>query len=206
MIIGVTGGVGTGKSTVLQYLQEQWHAAVIMADDVAKDLMRPGEVSYKAIVNYFGESILAEDSPGGTPRSIDRSRLSQIVFQDPEKLRALNAMTHPLVKEKILSLIDEYQAQGTALIVIESAILIQAGYLDLLDELWVVHADLDVRFERLMQSRGYSREKTESIMRNQLPEEEMESLADFVIDNSGTPEDARRQIARRLEETNTICR
>jgi len=211
MVIGVTGGVGTGKSTILQFLEERYHAAVIMADDVAKELMNPGEASYDAIVAYFGEDILMpEEDPGifadGAFRPIDRVRLSQIVFHDPDKLKALNAMTHPLVKVKIISLIDEYRRQGYELIVLESAILIQAGYRDLLDELWVIHTDREKRFERLMQSRGYSAEKIKAIMRNQLPEEEMEALADVVIDNSGSPEEARRQIRQRMEGNDKPCR
>lgn len=208
MVIGVTGGVGTGKSTILQFLKEHYHAAVIMADDVAKDLMRPGEASYGAIVAYFGKDILMQDtdSPEETLRPIDRNALSQIVFHDPDKLKALNAMTHPLVKVKIISLIEDYRRQGFELIVIESAILIQAGYQDLLDELWVVHTDLEVRFQRLMQSRGYSAEKIEAIMKNQLSDAEMEQAADFVIDNSASPEKAWKQITDRLEGNNKLCR
>ena len=206
MVIGVTGGVGTGKSTILQFLEERFHAAVIMADDVAKELMCPGEVSYNAIVGYFGDEILMKDAANGTAPEIDRARLSQIVFHDPDKLKALNAMTHPLVKVKIMSLIEEFKRLGYELIVLESAILIQAGYRDLMDELWVVHTDRNTRYERLIESRGYSVEKIEAIMSNQLPDEEMEAAADFVIDNSGKPEDAWRQIAQRLEGYGELCR
>ena len=203
MIIGVTGGVGTGKSTILQFLEERYGAAVILADDVGKDLMQPGEAAYDRVVECFGGDVLMSGCEDGSPAPIDRAKLSLIVFRDPVKLQLLNAIVHPLVRVRILSLIEEYRRDEVDLIVIESAILIEAGYRDLLDELWVVHADRGVRYERLMSSRGYSMEKIESIMRNQLPEAEMEALADFVIDNSGSPEDAWRQIEDRL--AGVIC-
>ena len=206
MVIGVTGGVGTGKSTILQFLEERYGAAVIMADDVAKELMEPGEALYDRVVQCFGGDVLMRDVPDGSPVPIDRAKLSLIVFHDPEKLHRLNAIVHPMVKVRILSLIDEYRKADFGLIVIESAILVQAGYRDLLDELWVVHTDKMVRFERLMASRGYSAEKIEAIMSNQLPENELEALADFVIDNSGFPEDACRQIEERLAGYELSCR
>ena len=206
MVIGVTGGVGTGKSTILQFLEEKFHAAVIMADDVAKELMCPGQASYDVIVDFFGHDILIKDAGDGTPPPIDRALLSKIVFQDPQKLKALESMTHPMVRRKIESLIAEHKSQGACLIVIESAILIQVGYQDLLDELWVVHTDRPVRYERLIKSRGYSVEKIDAIMRNQLTDEEMESAADFVIDNSGEPQQAWQQISQRLEGYDLRCR
>jgi len=180
MVIGVTGGVGTGKSTILQILKEKYNAVIIIADDIARDLMMPHEASYEAVVRYFGEDILTEGP--GSP--IDRAHLAQIVFHDPEKLEALNHMTHPLVKTKIRSLIDAYRSEGRGLIVLETAILIRAGYLDIVDELWVICADYETRVQRLMASRGYTREKTDSIISSQMSDKEMTQYAALVIDNS----------------------
>ena len=194
MVIGVTGGVGTGKSTILQILKEKYNAVIIIADDIARDLMMPHEASYEAAVRYFGKDILT-DGPGSP---IDRAHLAQIVFHDPEKLEALNNMTHPLVKTKIRSLIDAYQSEGRGLIVLETAILIRAGYLDIVDELWVICADYETRVQRLMASRGYTREKTDSIIRSQMSDEEMTQYAALVIDNSRSIDFTEEQIRQHM--------
>lgn len=195
MIVGITGGVGTGKSTILQILKDEYNAAVIMADDVAKELMEPGQPSYRAVVEYFGTEILSGEE--GSP--IDRVKLAGIVFSDPDKLSALNLLTHPLVRIRILELIDVYNRQNYDLIIVESAILIQAHYLDLIDELWVVYADYDTRVERLISSRGYTVEKIDNIISNQLSDDEMKRYASFLIDNTGTIDDVRRQLSAYLK-------
>lgn len=195
MIVGITGGVGTGKSTILQILKDEYNAAVIMADDVAKELMEPGQPSYRAVVEYFGTEILSGEE--GSP--IDRVKLAGIVFSDPDKLSALNLLTHPLVRIRILELIDVYNRQNYDLIIVESAILIQAHYLDLIDELWVVYADYDTRVDRLISSRGYTVEKIDNIISNQLSDDEMKRYASFLIDNTGTIDDVRRQLSAYLK-------
>ena len=192
MVIGVTGGVGAGKSTVLKILEENYNAHIIMSDDVAKELMEPGNASYNAIVEAFGTEVLEDKTPG---KKIDRAKLAEIVFADDEKLALLNSLTHPRVKEEILSRRDQiYADDPDALIVIEAALLIEAGYEDLLDSLWVVYVDLEVRIARLIRDRGYSREKALSIMDNQLSDDEFRAHADFLINNSGTLEETRKQI------------
>lgn len=195
MIVGITGGVGTGKSTILQILKDEYNAAVIMADDVAKELMEPGQPSYRAVVEYFGTEILSGEE--GSP--IDRVKLAGIVFSDPDKLSALNLLTHPLVRIRILELIDVYNRQNYDLIIVESAILIQAHYLDLIDELWVVYADYDTRVERLISSRGYTVEKIDNIISNQLSDDEMKRYASFLIDNTDTIDYVRRQLSDYLK-------
>lgn len=194
MFIGITGGVGAGKSTILQILKEKYDAHLIMADDVAKDLMCKGKSAYRRIVQAFGEEILGED------KEIDRQKLSSIVFQDDEKLRELNQIVHPLVKKAILkekNIISKKDPQK--LIVLEAALLIEDGYPEFLDELWAVIADKEVRIQRLMDSRGYSREKSESIIAAQLSDEEFRNACDFIIDNSGSLSDSERQIEEHFE-------
>lgn len=195
MIVGITGGVGTGKSTILQILKDEYNAAIIMADDVARELMEPGQPSYRAVVEYFGTEILN----GGEGSPIDRGKLASIVFSDPDKLSVLNLLTHPLVRIRILELIDEYKRQNFDLIIVESAILIQAHYLELIDELWVVYADYNIRVERLISSRGYTVEKIDNIISNQLSDDEMKRYASFLIDNTGTIDDVRRQLSDYLK-------
>lgn len=194
MFIGITGGVGAGKSTILQILKDKYDAHLIMADDVAKDLMRKGKSAYRKIVQTFGEEILGDD------KEIDRQKLSSIVFQDDEKLLTLNQIVHPLVKKAILkeknAVSKEYPEK---LIVLEAALLIEDGYPEILDELWAVIADKEVRIQRLMDNRGYSREKSESIIAAQLSDEEFRKACSFVIDNSGSLSESERQIEEHFE-------
>lgn len=220
MVIGVTGGVGAGKSSVLKILEEQFDAKIIMADDVAKELMEPGGTSYEAVVKAFGDEILvkeAEDSSDADKdtadkvnasaksdkieRPIDRKKLAQIIFNDDEKLALVNSLTHPKVKEEILSRIERfYQEDENALIVVEAALLIEAGYEDILDSLWIVTVDPEVRIERLMRDRGYSREKCLSIMDNQLSDEEFKAHGDVFIDNSYSRENTAKQVAEAIQK------
>ncbi|MBE6017989.1 MAG: dephospho-CoA kinase [Lachnospiraceae bacterium] len=202
MIIGITGGVGTGKSTVLGILEEDFGANIIMADEVAKYLQAPGGRCYAPIVDAFGEEILDMEDPA---HPIDRAKLASIVFEDPDKLEDLNYIVHPLVKIEIMCQISGfYNKNSEALIVIEAALLIEAGYTDIIDELWVVTADREIRIQRLEESRGYTREKCEAVMASQLSEEEFADFADFVVDNSGSIEDTKKQIAERLTELDIL--
>ena len=220
MVIGVTGGVGAGKSSVLKILEEQFNAKIIMADDVAKELMEPGGASYEAVVKAFGDEILVKDEdascddnknaadevntslkPDKRERPIDRKKLAQIIFNDDEKLALVNSLTHPKVKEEILSRIKRfYHEDKNALIVVEAALLIEAGYEDILDSLWIVTVDPEVRIERLMRDRGYTREKCLSIMDNQLSDEEFKAHGDVFIDNSYTRENTAKQVAEAIQK------
>ena len=194
MFIGVTGGVGAGKSTILQILEDKYNAHIIMADDVARELMNKGKASYRAIVKEFGDDILREDG------EIDRQKLADIVFQDEEKLNKLNSIVHPLVRKAIVK--EQKQVnkkEPDRLIVLEAALLIEAGYKEILDELWGVIVQKEIRIQRLMDSRGYTREKSESIIANQLSDEEFRANCDFIIDNSGTLEDTTEQIRKHFE-------
>ncbi|MDO4735024.1 MAG: dephospho-CoA kinase [Lachnospiraceae bacterium] len=219
MVIGVTGGVGAGKSTVLMILEKNYNAKIIMADDVAKELMEPGGASYEAVVNAFGEDILVSSEESSIiaeeestdydsesisdqaelKRPIDRKKLAEIIFNDDEKLALVNSLTHPKVKEEILSRIDNFYLEDEdALIVVEAALLIEAGYEDILDSLWIVTVDTEVRIERLMRDRGYTREKCLSIMDNQLSDEEFTAHADVIINNSYTLENTEEQVAEAI--------
>lgn len=194
MFIGITGGVGAGKSTILQILKDKYDAHLIMADDVAKDLMCKGKSAYRKIVQTFGSEILGDD------QEIDRQKLSAIVFKNDEKLLALNQIVHPLVKKAIIKEKNEISRKHPEkLIVLEAALLIEDGYPEILDELWAVIADKEVRIQRLMDNRGYSREKSESIIAAQLSDEEFRKACSFVIDNSGSLSESERQIEEHFE-------
>ena len=193
MVIGVTGGVGAGKSTVLGILKDEYGAVLIMADDVARYLMEPGGASYAAVVSEFGSGILQDPEKEDSP--VNRKALAAIVFSDPEKLKILNSLTHPAVRSEIKNIIkNEYVKNPDAIIVVEAALLIEAGYEDMLDCLCVVTAEREVRIARLEASRGYSRERSENVIASQLSDKEFAEHADLIIDNSGDIESTAGQI------------
>lgn len=190
-ILGLTGGVGSGKSKVLNELREKYDAYIIEADKLAHQLMLPGETIYKEIVKEFGCDILSEKSP----YYIDRNILGDIVFNNKEKLNKLNSITHPLVKQKIIELIDEHKFNGdTKLFVIEAALLIEAGYKEICDEIWYIWVDKEERIKRLMDSRGYTREKCLSIFENQQEDSFYKKYSDHIINNQNSFKNTALQI------------
>lgn len=176
-IIGITGGIGTGKSTVLRILEKEHHACIVEADQLAHRLMEPGKTAYNEIVKIFGNKILCEDG------KIDRRLLGNIVFQDKKALGRLNEIVHPAVKEYIVEDIRKKTEEQTALYVIEAALLIEDGYKEICDELWYVYAAKEERIERLIRGRGGDREKWEKIIGSQSTEAYYRLHCDVVIDN-----------------------
>ena len=187
-IIGITGGVGTGKSKVLSYLQQEYNAYICEADHVAWDLQKPGEACYSEIVSCFGTEILNEDG------TINRKYLGQIVFVDVTQLKKLNEIMHPAVKRAILSLIEVQRSQGCEMFVIEAALLLETKYDALCEETWYVYSGEQVRRERLKTSRAYTEGKIDRIMAAQLSEDYFREKCDRVIDNDGAFEETCRQI------------
>ena len=177
-IIGITGGVGSGKSRVLSYIEETFPCVICQADHVAWELQRPGEEGYLKIVEHFGNEILNED------QTINRPRLGQIVFSDEKELLKLNEIMHPAVKESIKNRIAKETEQGTELFVLEAALLIEERYEEICDELWYIYTREAVRRDRLKESRGYTDEKIDSMMATQLSEEVFRAHCKVVIDNS----------------------
>ena len=183
MIIGVMGGVGSGKSTVLNYLENNYEANIIEADKVAKEVMLPGNDVYNEIVKTFPEVIV--------DNKIDSKKLAEIVFNDKEQLEKLNSITHPGAVKEIISRIKSSKKR---IIVVESAILLGSGVEQYCDELWFVFCNRDTRIKRLMQTRGYSKEKCISVIESQPADEEYNKGADEFIDNSYSEENTREQI------------
>lgn len=178
-IIGLTGSVGSGKSTVGALMEKNFSVKMSMTDNIGHLAMEPGQDSYQKIVEHFGTDILRED------KSIDRNRLSAIVFSDASKLEVLNSMIHPWVKSYLRRDIEEQQRiQRFSYYVIESAILFQTQLDSMCEEVWYVDAREDIRRERLKKNRGYSDEKVESIMRQQWENEQWKLHCDRVIENN----------------------
>ena len=191
-IIGITGGVGAGKSEVLNFIAGRYDATVVEADQVGYLVMQPGKEAFEPVVELFGPSVVKED------QTLDREKIAQIVFEDRQLLEKLNAIVHPAVKRYIRRAIQMEQEAGTEIFVVEAALLIEDKYDEICDELWYIYADENVRMHRLMKNRGYSVEKIRGILANQLSEEEFESHCDFEIDNSGDFQDTVRQIEQRM--------
>ena len=189
-ILGITGGVGSGKSKVLYELREKYNAYVIEADKLAHDLMMPEEIIYNSIVKSFGDEILSPESP----YPIDRQKLGGIVFNNKAKLELLNSISHPLVKKRILELIETKKNLGEKLFVIEAALLIECGYREICDEIWYIWVDREERINRLMSSRGYTREKCISIFNNQQDDEYYKTYANYTIDNGKSFEYTSKQL------------
>ncbi len=194
-VVGITGGTGCGKTVVMELLRDRFNAGLIIADRIGHELMAPGGKNYRDIIDCFGNVILTSDA------TIDRAKLSRIVFHDKEALEKLNSVTHPNIEKEIMDRIEEMQKdEDISFIALEAALLIECGYRKYLDELWYVYADEETRIRRLMEGRGYSEEKSRSVMRNQLREEEYIKNSDRVIDNSGSVEETYEKLRLMLEE------
>lgn len=193
-IIGITGGVGSGKSEVLKFLGENYQATVCEADKMAHKLQMSGERCYERIVEHFGAEILDDE------KEIDRKKLGAIVFADAEELQFLNQMIHPEVKRDFLERIQSERMKGTTLLVFEAALLLEEHYEEICDEVWYIYTEKSIRVQRLKEARGYTEERCEEIMQNQNPDELFFQKCDRVIDNSGSLEETKRQIKEILEK------
>ena len=178
-IIGITGGVGAGKTQILEYLNNKYGATICMADEVGKKLQKKGTECFDEIVAHFGEGILDEKG------ELDRTKLSDIVFADRVELSVLNGIVHPKVKEEIQKKIAREERKSTNLMLIEGALLIEDHYEEVYDELWYVYVKTEVRKNRLFYSRGYKESKIDDIMASQLTKEQFMKECDRVIDNNG---------------------
>lgn len=193
-LIGITGGIGAGKTEILDFIRKHYRCRIYLADEVARLIQQPGHTCYERITALLGEGVLKADG------SIDRERMSARIFVDNELLKKVNAIVHPAVREYLEHAVEEACAdKKTELFFIEAALLIENGYRDYVDEMWYIYAPVGVRKERLRQSRSYSDEKTEQIMRSQLSEERFRENCDFVINNGASLAEAHEQIKKRLE-------
>ncbi len=188
LTVGLTGGIGSGKSTVAKMLAELG-APSFDADKVGHDIYSPGRPAYTDVITAFGETIVASDG------TIDRKKLGPIVFADPAQLKRLESIVHPRMFERMRDMVGELRARGTvAPIVIEAAILIEAKWQPLFDEIWLVVAPREKVIARVEAERGLKREQTEARIKAQLSDDERRKHASLVIDNSGTIEDLRAKV------------
>lgn len=197
-IIGITGGVGAGKSTVLAYLEKKYNAFVIQADEVGHIVMEPGQECYQPVIDLFGKEVIKND------KTIDRKRVSDVVFGQPVFLTRLNGIIHPAVKQYILKSLEEQKRKGRKLCIVEAALFLEEHYQDFCDEVWYIYTDEEVRIQRLMESRGYTREKSLGIIENQASEAYFRAHTDYVIENNGDLEKTWKQIDEGVRRNETL--
>jgi dephospho-CoA kinase len=188
LIIGLTGGIASGKSLVSAIMAENG-ATVIDADLLSRDVVRRGEPALDEIRALFGDKVLRKNG------SLDRKALGDIVFNDPEALEQLNRIVHPRVIALLKSVTaDIFKKDPSTIVVIDAPLLIETGTHHEIDQLVVVYVSTVVQIQRLMERDHLSREQALRRMSLQMSLEEKIAIADHVIDNSGTPEDTRAQV------------
>ena len=177
--IGLTGGVGAGKTTVLKAMKQMYRVRILIADEIAHEQMEPGTQCYRQLREAFGDCEIWRGDG-----SIHRPKLAELLFSDEEKRKTLNGIVHPAVKEYILGEVEKERQKGFfEYVILEAALLIEDHYDTLCDELWYVYAAEQTRKKRLMADRGYSEQKVEQIFQAQLPEEIYRKYCPVVIDN-----------------------
>jgi dephospho-CoA kinase len=186
-VIGLTGGIASGKSLVAQWLAEHG-AVVINADKVGHEAYRRGTETYRAVVDTFGPEVVGLDG------EIDRKALGAKVFADPTARRRLEEIVWPAMRRMMEERLAELRAQGTPVAVLEAALLIEADWLSLVDEVWLVTASPETARRRLMERNGLTPEQAEARLRSQLSNEKRRAYADVVIENDGTLEELRRAV------------
>lgn len=187
LIIGLTGGIASGKSTVANMLKEL-NIPVVDADEEARLAVEKGKKAYSEIVAYFGEEILMEDG------SIDRAKLGGIIFPNEEKRKVLNSIVHPAVRENMVQKKDHYLTDGHNLVVLDIPLLYESKLTHMVDKVMVVYVDEKTQLERLMARNGFSMEEAQSRIASQLPLSEKLKWADAVINNNGSIEETKQQI------------
>ncbi|MGP8080869.1 MAG: dephospho-CoA kinase [Dehalococcoidales bacterium] len=195
-VIGLTGGIGSGKSTVSRFLADLG-AVIIDADKIGHEVYLPGTNTWRELVKIFGSRILAAD------KAIDRKKLGAIVFGNEEELKRLNAIIHPQITEIIKKQIDDYRRKGTPVIVLDAPVLFEANAKNLVDEVWVVVSNEDNVIKRAAARTGLTEEQIRSRIRSQLSNEERIKHARVVIHNDGTAEDLRKKVQELWQQLKT---
>ncbi|NGZ75798.1 dephospho-CoA kinase [Saccharibacillus alkalitolerans] len=193
MRIGLTGGIATGKSTVSRLLEARG-VRIVDADVIARDVMNPGQPLLAAVAERFGPEFLLPE--GG----LDRRRMAEHIFNRPQEREALNAIVHPAIRAEIRRQVDAYEAEGPGtLVAADIPLLYESGLEELYEKIVVVYVPRELQLSRLMLRDGLSPEQAQGRLNAQLDIEDKKRRADYVIDNSGSPENTERQVERLLE-------
>lgn len=186
--IGLAGGIGSGKSTVGR-LMVDLGAVHIDGDKVGHEIYLPGTPGWRYIVSAFGEGIL------NSSREVDRKKLSATVFSDKRELERLNAIVHPLIRERVQQLVHEAHKGGANVVVVEGAVLLEAGWASIFDEVWIVTAPETLVVDRVRTSKGAPEQETMARISSQMSNEERRRFSPIVIENNGTLDELRSKVA-----------
>ncbi|NKE06295.1 MULTISPECIES: dephospho-CoA kinase [Mesobacillus] len=193
LVIGLTGGIASGKSTISAMFTEMG-ITVIDADIEARLAVEPGEKAYNDIVSHFGDEILEED------RTINRTKLGEIIFNNEEKRMLLNSIVHPAVRERMAQKREKAEAADEKAVVLDIPLLFESKLTRLVEKIIVVFVDEQTQLERLMKRNGFSEEEAYSRINSQMPLKDKIDLADAVVDNSGSIEESKQQLMNILSE------
>lgn len=196
LTIGLTGGIATGKSTVAEILRKEHGQAVLDADQVAREVVQPGQPAYEAILEGFGPSVFGVDG------TLDRTSLRNLIARDAEARKRLEAITHPRILTAILQRLSALAADECPIAFVEAALLVETGSYAAYDELWVVTCTPGLQLQRLMERDACSKEDAQALIQTQLPLATKEALADRVLRNTGTQDELRAQVAVALRSAN----
>lgn len=192
-IIGLTGGAGSGKSHIAGLLAVRFKVCHINTDRISQQQMMKGGCVYEKVLECFGEEFLSADG------EINRKKLGEYIFNRPEELALLNSITHPPVRTEVERLMREAQESGYDVVLLESALLIEAGYKGICDEVWYVYATRKTRKTRLIETRGYSEERIRDMLRRQKTDKFFREHADYVIQNDASDDETlQSSLERRL--------
>jgi len=198
-VIGLTGGIASGKSTISKLLKEKG-AVIIDADKIARDLMQPGKDAWCEVISHFGERILKS---GG---DINRKKLGEIVFHDESQLEVLNNITHPRIKKEIINQLNYYKEQQADVIVIDAPLLLEIGLDILVDEVWLVVVNEETQIKRLLKREpGMTVQQAIERIKAQMPLEEKMKYAHRIIDNNGSIEETKKQLENIWREIKPTC-
>lgn len=195
MIIGLTGGIASGKSFIAKELEKKGFP-VIDADKVAREVVEPGEEAFKKIVKTFGKEVVAEDG------TLLRKKLGEIIFSDEEKREMLNNIVHPAIRERMLHKKEQLEKEGAEVIVLDIPLLIENKSFHVVDKVLLVYVDEDVQKKRLMERDKRGEEDANNRITSQMPLKEKRAYADAIIDNNGTKEESIRQLDEILKKWN----
>ena len=193
IVIGLTGGIASGKSTISAALAARG-ATIVDADKVGHEAYTPGSEGWQAVVGAFGKQIVAENG------EIDRKALGAIVFGDPAQRERLQTIIWPVMKRMMARMLDEFRAEGRKVVVVEAAVLLEAGWQDLVDQVWVVTVPVAVAEQRLIARNGLTPEQAQARIAAQLSNEARTREASVVIDNSGTVAQAEAEVRRHWDQ------
>ncbi len=194
MIIGLTGGIATGKSTVSQILRNQG-IPVVDADVISREVVMPGKEAYENIVSSFGSDIVHDD------KTINRAQLGEIIFNDAEKRKVLNDIVHPAVRKEMRQQADTFFKSGDSLVIMDIPLLFESKLTHMVDRTWLVYAKPEIQLERLMMRDDFTEQQALSRIQSQMPIDAKKKLADLVIENNGSLTELESRVLQLLNDT-----